>query len=132
MSASAATARYPLLLDSRQQQDDPAGRFLIAQTPDGDLDVLRDAEPQYRIEPRERVLDDFVPTCWWQQTSPQSHFTQGLICSLLTDGGRISISGRTLITTSGGPEPRSSWPPTTRCWPPTASISGSSSTGYLR
>ena len=93
---------YPLLLDSRQQQEDPAGRFLIAPTPAGDLDVLKDAEPQYRVELRERTLDDFVPTCWWQQTSPQSHFTRNVICSLLTEDGRISISGRTLIRTSGG------------------------------
>ena len=47
---------YPLLLDSRQQQEDQAGRILIAPTPAGDLDVLKDAEPQYRVEPRERIL----------------------------------------------------------------------------
>lgn len=92
---------YPLLLESRHGQDDPAGRFLLAQAPDGDLDVLKDGEPQYRLEPRERSLDDFVPTCWWQQTSPQSHFTRSLICSVLTDSGRVSLSGRTLIVTSG-------------------------------
>jgi len=95
-------ASYPLLVDSREQQQDPAGRFLIAEAPDGDLDVLKDAEPQYRVELRERVLEDFVPTCWWQQTSPQSHFTRGVICSALTEDGRISISGRTLIRTIGG------------------------------
>ena len=106
---------YPLLLDSRQQQEDPAGRFLIDETTDGDLDVLRDtaggsggssarssSEPRYRIELRERMLGDFVPTCWWQQTSPQSHFTRSVICSRLTEDGRISISGRTLIRTTGG------------------------------
>jgi N-hydroxyarylamine O-acetyltransferase len=93
---------YPLLLDSRQPQEDPAGCFVIADTPDGDLDVLMDTQPQYRIELRERLLDDFVPTCWWQQTSPLSHFTQSVICSRLTKDGRISISGRTLIRTSGG------------------------------
>ena len=42
------------------------------------------------------------PTCWWQQTSPDSHFTRSTICSRLTDDGRISLSGRTLIRTSGG------------------------------
>ena len=42
----------------------------------GDVDVLKDGEPQYRIELRERSLADFLPTCWWQQTSPSSHFTQ--------------------------------------------------------
>jgi len=92
---------FPLLFESRQDQDDPAGLFLLADAEDGDVDVLKDGEPQYRLERRERLLADFVPTCWWQQTSPLSHFTQGLICSLLTHDGRVSLSGRTLIRTTG-------------------------------
>ena len=93
----------PLMLDSRTEQQDPGGRFLLADTADGDVDVLKDGEPQYRIELRGRSLDDFVATCWWQQTSPLSHFTQETVCSRLTeDGGRISISGRTLIRTGDG------------------------------
>src|SRR5215813_12029224 len=93
---------YPLRYDSRHEQDDPAGPFSLAGTADGDVDVLRNGEPQYRVEPRERRLADFIPTCWWQQTSPESHFTQSTICSRLTEDGRISLSGRTLIRTSGG------------------------------
>jgi N-hydroxyarylamine O-acetyltransferase len=93
---------YPLLLGRRDEQDDPAGRFRLTEADGGDLDVFKDGEPQYRIEPRERSLADFVPTCWWQQTSPESHFVQGPVCTLLTDDGRITISGRTLIETTGG------------------------------
>ena len=93
---------YPLVLDSRADQDDPTGVFRLADAPDGDVDVLRDGKPQYRIETRPRLLDDFGPTCWYQQTSPSSHFTQSTICSRLTDDGRISISGRTLLRTTGG------------------------------
>jgi len=93
---------YPLLLHSRQEQDDPAGPFRLAEAADGDVDVLKAAEPQYRIETRARSLADFVPTCWYQQTSPESHFTRGTICSRLTGEGRISISGHTLIRTTGG------------------------------
>jgi N-hydroxyarylamine O-acetyltransferase len=92
---------YPLRLDSRAGQDDPAGRFLLADADDDDVDVLRDGQPQYRIERRERSLADFAPTCWWQQTSPASHFTRATICSRLTDDGRLSVSDRTLIRTSG-------------------------------
>ena len=92
----------PLALDSRTEQEDPGGRFLLSDAADGDVDVLRDGEPQYRIELRQRSLADFVPTCWWQQTSPLSHFTQESVCSRLTEDGRISISGRTLIRTSNG------------------------------
>ena len=93
---------YPLLLDLSNDQDDPAGRFRLADAGAGDIDVLKDGKPQYRIEIRERSLADCVPTCWWQQTSPLSHFTRSTICSRLTPDGRVSISGRTLIRTQGG------------------------------
>jgi N-hydroxyarylamine O-acetyltransferase len=92
---------YPLLAGARAGQADPGGQFLLADTPSGDIDVIKDGQPQYRYEPRERALDDFVPTCWWQETSPQSHFTRTVICSRLTGAGRVSISGRTLIRTVG-------------------------------
>jgi N-hydroxyarylamine O-acetyltransferase len=36
------------------------------------------------------------------QTSPLSHFTRSTICSRLTPGSRVSISGRMLIQTQGG------------------------------
>ena len=93
---------YPLQQEARDDQDDPAGRFRLADAETGDIDVLRDGKPQYRLETRERSLADCVPTCWWQQTSPQSHFTRSTICSRLTPGGRVSISGRMLIQTQGG------------------------------
>jgi N-hydroxyarylamine O-acetyltransferase len=97
-----AHSSYPLRYDSRQEQADPGGSFRLADTPDGDLDVFLAGVPQYRIEPRERDLADFVPTCWWQQTAPGSHFRHGTICSRQIPGGRISLSGSTLIRTSGG------------------------------
>jgi N-hydroxyarylamine O-acetyltransferase len=92
---------YPLILNEAGEQDDPAGRFVLTETEDGDVDVFKEGKPQYRIELRERSLEDFVPTCWWQQTSPRSHFTRSLICSRLTGDGRVSLSGRTLIVTRG-------------------------------
>jgi N-hydroxyarylamine O-acetyltransferase len=93
---------YPLRLDDRNDQDDPAGRFRLADAGEGDIDVLKDGKPQYRLETRAVSLADCVPTCWWQQTSPLSHFTQSTICSRLTPGGRVSISGRLLIQTEHG------------------------------
>jgi N-hydroxyarylamine O-acetyltransferase len=78
---------------------------LIVRPADGSGPWLADVgfgSPQYRLETRERSLADCVPTCWWQQTSPLSHFTQSTICSRLTPGGRISISGRLLIQTQDG------------------------------
>jgi N-hydroxyarylamine O-acetyltransferase len=92
---------YPLRLDSRDEQADPGGTFRLAETADGDLDVIKDGQPQYRLEPRPRSLADFEPTCWWQQTSPRSHFTRSLVCSRLTGDGRVTLSDRTLIRTAG-------------------------------
>ena len=93
---------YPLLLDSRADQEDSGGTFRLADAADGDVDVLRNGEPQYRVELRARAMEDFAPTCWWQQTWPQSHFREKTVCSRLVPGGRITISARTLIETRDG------------------------------
>ena len=92
---------YPLLFGLRHGQADPGGMFMLADAGHGDVDVLRDGAPQYRIERRRRALEDFAPTCWWQQTAPESHFTRSVVCSLRTETGRISIAGRRLIRTTG-------------------------------
>ncbi|HET9896026.1 MAG TPA: arylamine N-acetyltransferase [Streptosporangiaceae bacterium] len=92
---------FPLHFDDRAEQADPGGVFRLADTSDGDIEVRRNGELLYVAERRDRALADFAPTCWWQQTWPQSHFRQSTICSLLTPDGRISLSGRTLIRTRG-------------------------------
>ncbi len=87
-------ARRPLLLDERGPQQDPAGGFTVTPVGDtGDLDVVLDGEPQYRLESRPHPLADFVPTCWWQTTSPDSHFTRATTCSRPTpEGGRTTLT----------------------------------------
>ncbi|MES9519529.1 arylamine N-acetyltransferase family protein [Streptomyces capoamus] len=103
-----AHSHYPLACAERGEQDDPGGRFRVAEAgPDsagacgGDLDVLVDGKAQYRLETRPRALGDFAAGAWWHSTSPTSHFTRSLICSRLTgDGGRITLSGRRLKSTA--------------------------------
>ncbi|MCX4685858.1 arylamine N-acetyltransferase [Kitasatospora purpeofusca] len=93
-------ARRPLRLDERGRQQDPAGVFTVAPSTGapsvgatGDLDVALDGAPQYRLDPRPYRLADFAPTCWWQTTSPDSHFTRATTCSRPTpDGGRITLT----------------------------------------
>lgn len=92
-------SQHPLRLTSRTEQADPAGVFRIEETPQGDLDVLLDGAPQYRMEQRPRALADFEAGCWWHRTSPTSPFTRSLVCSRLTETGRVTLSGRTLVTT---------------------------------
>ncbi len=94
-------SHHPLRLDSRDEQKDPGGRFRVVDADYGDVDLHMDDRPQYRLERRPRELSDFEALCWWQQTSPKSNFRQGPVCSMLTPGGRVTISGRLLIETSG-------------------------------
>ncbi|MGW2420397.1 arylamine N-acetyltransferase family protein [Streptomyces sp. NPDC001709] len=108
-------SHYPLSYGERGEQADPGGVFRVVEAgPDaagvrgggpagaGDLDVVRDGRPQYRLETRARVLGDFAAGAWWHSTSPLSHFTRSLVCSRVTeDGGRVTLSGRVLKTTAG-------------------------------
>ncbi|MFE5792508.1 arylamine N-acetyltransferase [Streptomyces sp. NPDC056503] len=97
-------SHHPLAFDERGEQADASGVFVIREVPgtDGDLDVVRDGTPRYRLEPRPRVLADFEAGAWYHRTSPESHFTRGVICSLLTEDGRASIGGRKLYRTVAG------------------------------
>ncbi len=95
-------SHFPLRLDVRTGQPEPGGVFRVVETVDGDLDVYRDDELEYRLEQRPRTLAECVPTCWFQQTSPDSHFTRSLVCSRLTDTGRITLSDRTIVDTANG------------------------------
>ena len=56
-------------------------------------------ESQYRFTVAPHALADFVPRCQYQQTSPESHFTQKRICSKALPLGRVSLSDLRLITT---------------------------------
>ncbi|MFI6308034.1 arylamine N-acetyltransferase [Amycolatopsis thailandensis] len=95
-------SRFPLRLSATEPQADPDGEFLFLDAPHGDIDVLLDGKPQYRIEPRTRALDEFVPTAFWQATSPDSHFTRGPTCSLPSTHGRVTLTGDRLIVTTHG------------------------------
>ncbi len=92
---------YPLKLDWPEPQEDPEGTFLVVDGPNGDVDVLKAGEPQYRAEQRPRRLHDFARLAWWHSTSPDSHFRGAPRCSKRTEKGRISIVGNTLIETVG-------------------------------
>lgn len=59
-------------------------------------------KPQYRFSLEPRRLSDYEDMCRYQQTSPESHFTQNRICSLATPTGRITVTNDKLITTSSG------------------------------
>ncbi|GAA4610146.1 N-hydroxyarylamine O-acetyltransferase [Actinoplanes octamycinicus] len=93
---------YPLRLNDRGDQTDPGGVFRLTDTDQGDVVVHRDGSPQYQLERRPRPLTDFEPTCWWQQTWPESHFRKNPVCTRLDGADRLTLSGRTLIRTVAG------------------------------
>jgi N-hydroxyarylamine O-acetyltransferase len=49
-----------------------------------------------------RALSDYAEMCRFQQTSPESHFTQNKVCSLMTDLGRKTLSSDKFIETEDG------------------------------
>lgn len=59
-------------------------------------------QPIYRFTLQPHELADFEERCHYQQTSPDSHFTQRRICSLALSQGRITLSDLRLITTIEG------------------------------
>lgn len=95
----------PLLLDTRGEQVQGSRSFRIV--PDNAhlrLDRRNegaDWEPQYRFTIQPYEFPDYEEMCRFHQTSPDSHFTKGVICSRATDDGRITLSGMRFITTSG-------------------------------
>ena len=56
----------------------------------------------YRFSLIPRVLNDFDEMCVYNQSSPQSHFTQNRFCSLARTDGRITLSGMKLIERKNG------------------------------
>jgi N-hydroxyarylamine O-acetyltransferase len=92
----------PVRLDTVAEQADPVGTVQVRPTAEGDLDLYVNGAPQYRVDPRPQRLSDFAPTCWYQQTSPASHFTRSLVCTIATGTGQVTLSGHKLIETVDG------------------------------
>lgn len=57
---------------------------------------------EYVFTLRPRKLEDFVPRCHYQETSPDSHFKRSRICSRPTSKGRVTLSDKKFIVTEGG------------------------------
>jgi N-hydroxyarylamine O-acetyltransferase len=55
----------------------------------------------YSFTEHPRVISDFDEMCTFHQTSPESHFTQEIICTMATKSGRVSLSDDFLTITGG-------------------------------
>ena len=96
----------PLLLDKRDEQVQGARSFRIDE--DGTHLILMQRngddewEAQYRFTLQPHRYADYAEMCRYHQTSPESHFTRGRICSRLTPEGRVTLSEMRLIKTANG------------------------------
>jgi N-hydroxyarylamine O-acetyltransferase len=55
----------------------------------------------YSFTTHPRVMSDFTQMCTFHQTSPKTHFTQEIICTMATINGRVSLSDDFLTITDG-------------------------------
>lgn len=92
----------PLRFHERAEQLDRTGAYRLVPVDDITIDLLRDSAPQFRLSREPHELAEFAGMCDYHQTSAESHFKTGTICSLPTPEGRITIRNRTRITTSDG------------------------------
>ena len=58
--------------------------------------------PQFAWLPDPFPLTAFAERCAWFQTDPESPFRRSPLCTIVTDHGRLTLSGWTLIETSNG------------------------------
>lgn len=49
-----------------------------------------------------RDLSEFAEMCDFQQYSPDSHFTKGRVCSILTETGRKTVTDSKFLITENG------------------------------
>jgi len=96
----------PLELKADLVQHDGYDDFRLIQQ--GDLWVLQRLSDSpnvwrdyFRFTESPWPLSDFQDMCDYQQTSPDSHFTQRKVCSIATKTGRVTLAADRLILTEG-------------------------------
>jgi len=88
------------------EQNDENGTFLIRKLDEEYFEVVKkdgdDWKSEYIFKNLERDLAEFAGMCEFHQTSPESHFTRGKICSLITNSGRKTLTDKKFIETKKG------------------------------
>jgi len=88
------------------EQLDNNGVFLIRKYDENYFEVVKKDgdvwQSEYIFTPLKRNLTEFAGMCQYHQTSPESHFTQGKVCSLMTLDGRKTLTDGKFIETKNG------------------------------
>lgn len=99
--------REPLPLEEGAESSQADGIFRVVQDPpwwilERSLKIENAFSPQYRFTLTPRQLDDFEPACRYHQTSPDSSFTHGPVCTRALPEGRITLHRDRLVVRSAG------------------------------
>jgi N-hydroxyarylamine O-acetyltransferase len=96
----------PLEFVLETEQRDANGVFLIRKFDENYFEVVKkDADvwkSEYIFTILERDLEEFAGMCDYQQNSPESHFTKGKVCSIMTENGRKTLTDKKFIETKNG------------------------------
>lgn len=88
------------------EQKDENGTFLIRKQTDEYFEVVKkDGEiwqSEYIFKDLARDLTEFTEMCNFHQTSPESHFSHGKLCSLMLENGRKTLTDKKFIETNNG------------------------------
>jgi len=94
----------PLRFVVGEEQQDANGTFKIETADSAAFVVKKLAGDEWKIEylftARARDLAEFAEMCDFQQYSPESHFTKGRLCSLMTEKGRKTLTDEKFIVTT--------------------------------
>jgi N-hydroxyarylamine O-acetyltransferase len=92
--------RAPLRLPA-DTVTDISGEYTLRQACDGLWLLSNSNQPLYEMTLSEQPLSAFMEMHAHHQTSPDSLFTRGLICTRATPTGRTTLSGERLIVVDG-------------------------------
>lgn len=96
----------PLKFALSVEQSDDNGTFLIRKFDNEYYEVVKkDGESwqsEYIFKDISRKLSEFTEMCNFHQTSPDSHFTRGKLCSIMLENGRKTLTDKKFIETKNG------------------------------
>ncbi len=99
-------AAEPLPFIADLEQKDETGTFMIRKYDDEYFEVVKkdgnEWKSEYIFKDLERDLQEFSGMCEFHQKSPESHFTKGKLCSLMTNDGRKTLTDKKFIETKNG------------------------------
>lgn len=95
----------PLRFSLGAEQQDANGIFVIRRYDDEYFEVAKKDgdtwKSEYIFKDLPRDLSEFAEMCDFQQYSPESHFTKGKLISIMTEGGRNTLTYRSFIESIG-------------------------------